>query len=265
MSFFINPIKLIIKNKNMLLQTTANEIKAKFAGSFLGMLWLIIYPLLLLGAYAAVYIYVFKVRFQLFNSNEYVILIFCGLIPFLGFTEALSNGVTSVTTNSSLMKNTMFPIELAPIKAVLVAQTTQSAGMVLLIITLAIMGKLTFMMPLFIFIWLLQILFSIGIAWILSSLNVFIRDLQNIIPVLVLFLMMISPIAYPIDMIPENLRPFLAMNPLFYIITSYQQILMFGKLPSMDIMIKFISMSLIFFFIGYWFFSKLKRVFIDNV
>jgi len=265
MASLISAFKMIFKNRSMLFLTTYNEIKAKYAGSLFGLLWIILYPLLLLGAYASVYIYVFNVRFQIFDSKEYVLLIFCGLIPFLGFTEALSNGVGSVTTNSNLMKNTLFPIELAPVKSTFVSQTTQFAGMIILLVTLGIFGRWSIYTPLLVLIWILQIMLSIGIAWILSSINVFVRDLQNIIPIFVLLLMMVSPIAYPVDMVPSNLRIFLSLNPLYYLITCYQQVLMFGRFPDVKAFLILFVLALFTFGIGYSFFKKMKRVFVDNV
>lgn len=265
MSFFQRPFQLLFHYRKLLWQTTKNDIKVRFAGSVFGMLWIFLYPLLLLGAYAMVYIYVFKVKFQLFNSNEYVIFIFCGLIPFLGFAEALSLGVGSVVSNASLMKNTMFPIELVPVKSVLVSQSTQTSGLVMLLITLALFEKWTVLLPFFLIIWILQILMSIGLIWILSSINVFARDLQSIISVIVLLLMLVSPIAYTEDMIPAEMRPFLTINPVYYLTVSYQNILMLGKFPSADIFITLVGLSLSIFILGYWFFTKMKRVFIDNV
>ncbi|MFX4262070.1 ABC transporter permease [Pelotomaculum propionicicum] len=259
------PFVLLYKYRSMLWQTTKNDIRSRFAGSVLGMLWLFFYPLLLLGAYAAVYLFVFKVKFQLFDSNEYVVLIFCGLIPFLGFSEALSLGVGSVVSSANLMKNTLFPIELVPVKAVLAAQCTQVTGLFMLLIVLGILSKWTLWMPFFIVIWILQILFSSGLIWILSSINVYARDLQNIVSVLILFLMLVSPIAYTEDMIPPEMRPFLAANPVYYLIVSYQDVLMLGHFPRGSIFWILLLISFFTFIFGYWFFMKMKRVFADNV
>jgi lipopolysaccharide transport system permease protein len=265
MTFVTDPIIILYRYRHLLWQTTLNDVRTRFAGSVLGLLWLFFYPLLLLGAYAAVYIFIFKVRFQLFNSNEYVALIFCGLIPFLGFSESLGMGIGSVVSNANLIKNTLFPIELVPAKAVLVSQSTQATGMLILLVALGFLGKLNMLTPLFIVVWLLQIIFSIGIIWILSCINVYIRDLQNIVSVIILVLMMISPIAYTVDMIPESMRPFLGMNPLYYLIISYQSFLMLGTFPSGNIFWILTGYSLLFFFFGYWFFTRMKKVFADNI
>jgi lipopolysaccharide transport system permease protein len=265
MRILAEPFAIIWKHRLLLFQTTRNDIRARYAGSILGLAWLLIYPFLFLGAYALIYLFIFKIRFGLFNSNEYVVLIFCGLIPFLGFAEALGLGVPSVIVNTNLIKNTLFPIDLIPVKAVITGQCTQVVGTGLLLIAIGIVGKFTlwsFLLPL---IWLSQLLFTIGLVWILSSLNVFLRDLQNIIALLILMLMMVSPIAYTADMVPSNLRPLLGLNPLYYMIVCYQDSLMLGQFPRNGVFWVLLVMGILTFLTGYWFFSRMKGVFVDNV
>lgn len=259
------PFQLLWKHRHILWQTTRNDVRARFAGSVLGLGWLIFYPLLLLGAYAFVYIFVFKVKFALFNANEYVALIFCGLIPFIGFSEAIGIGIPSVNSNASLIKNTLFPIELIPVKTVFLSQCTQVAGMILLGAVLAAMGKLSLWTLMVAPIWCLQMMFTMGLIWILSSLNVYFRDLQNMSSIFILILMMVSPIAYTPDMVPDYLRPFLAVNPLYYIITCYQDAFMIGQFPRGNSFPVLAALGFGLYFGGFWFFSRMKEVFADNV
>ena len=155
---------------------------------------------------------------------------FCGRIPFLGFSEALSMGVGSVRNRQSA-QDTLFPIDLVPVKAVLVSQCTQAVGTGLLLITIGLLGKLTWWALLLPLAWAGQILFSVGLMWVLSGLNVFICDLQSVVSVAVLLLMMTSPIAYTADMVPVPLQFFLKLNPLYYLIVFYQDCLMIGQFP----------------------------------
>ena len=261
----MNPFKVLFKNRNMIKQTTINDIKMRYAGSFMGLAWAIIYPILFLGCYAMMYVFVFNVRFDIFDTKDYVVLIFCGLIPFLGFQEAIASGTSSVVANTNLLKNTLFPIELAPVKTVLAAQTTQLCGMILILIATIIIGKASIFTPLFLILWILQIMFSMGLVWILSSLNVIFRDLQNMIAIILLLIMLISPIAYPVSMVPENLQPFLKINPMYYIISCYQDIFMNQKFPDMNVLLPFIIMAFLTFIVGYSFFMKMKKGFTDNV
>jgi len=265
MRFFLAPASLIVQHWTMLRQTVWTDLRARYAGSILGLLWMIVYPLLFLGVYAGVCVYVFRVRVVGFGPAEYVALVFCGLIPFLGFAEALGQGVASVTSNANLIKNTLYPIELIPVKAVLMSQSTQVVGSVLLLVMLGVMGKLTWWALMFPVIWLAQVAFTFGLIWILASMNVYLRDLQNVVSVLVLMLMLGSPIAYTADMVPDSLQLLLWLNPLAYVIVSFQDCLMLGQFPRGNVFWILLGMSAASLWLGYWFFSRLKRVFADNV
>lgn len=260
-----SPFKEIIWHRRVLLSTTVGEIHKRYAGSLLGIIWAFLYPLLFLAVYATIYAVVFKVSYNELNTSEYIAVIFCGLIPFLGFSESIQSGVGSVTANAGLIKNTMFPIELVPVRTVFTAQLTHVSGMIILFVIIIFIGRLSPTALLCIPIWILQLMFEVGLAWILSSINVLVRDLQNIISVVMIMLMMLSPIAYPVDSIPSTYGRFLKMNPLFYFIVANQNVLMYGESPSVEIWGPMILLGIGFFVIGYQFFIRMKRVFVDNV
>src|SRR6478735_5307594 len=100
---------------------TIIECRRKYAGSILGMLWYPLYSSLLLGSYCFVYLVVFRVRYKELGTYDFVLFVFSGLIPYLGFSEAISSGIGSVKANLALLRNAVFPIELVPVKHVLAA------------------------------------------------------------------------------------------------------------------------------------------------
>ena len=257
--------RVIWKHRKMLWATTVADIRTRYAGSVLGMFWMILYPTLMLGAYSVVYVFIFRLRVEHMSTAEYVMHIFAGLIPFLGFSEGLSNSTVSVTANAALVKNTLFPIEIIPVKSVLYSQCTEVVGFALLLIAITVSGNLTPWATLIIPLWLFQIIFGIGVAWFCSALNVVLRDLQSMVGIITLLLMMVSPIAYTPEMIPIGLRKFLKLNPLYYFITAYQDCLIDGHFPEMSIFFTMISFSVLTFLIGYWFFTKMKQLFDDNI
>ncbi|MBN1866080.1 ABC transporter permease [Candidatus Sumerlaeota bacterium] len=262
------PLCLLTKHRAMLCRTTWNEIKARYAGSILGLAWLVFYPLLFLGVYSVfIYILMGKRAGDLSDPAliDQVLLVFCGLIPFIGFAEGLAGGVVSVTQNANLIKNTLFPIELVPVKAVLVGQCTQVVGTAMLLVCLAVFGKLTIWVLVLPLVWLLQIALSVGVAWILSSLNVYFRDLQNIVGVVTLMLMLISPIAWKAVDIPASVLPWMMFNPLYYVIVACQQCLLLGRFPDPILLEVLGVLAVLVFFGGYAFFRRMKRVFADNV
>jgi lipopolysaccharide transport system permease protein len=256
--------KLIYDYRKILFAIIKDGLKTRYAGSMLGLFWLILYPLLFLGVYAVIYIFIFKVRLQILNPYEYVLLIFCGLIPFLSFAEALGTGTQSVVGNSQIIKNTLFPIDLMPVRDVFISQAVQVVGLIMLFIISFVLHKLGPMSVFVLLVWFFQIMFTIGLIWIFSSVNVFMRDLGYIVAIINLILMMISPIAYTEDMVPQALRMFLRFNPLYYLIMLYQKLILFNELDLRKLVV-FGAVAVITYVAGYHIFSKLKLLFADQV
>ena len=180
-------------------------------------------------------------------------------------TEAMANGVASVVSNKAVLSNTVFPIDLAPPKAVLMAQGTVVAGF----ISILFIEGVTFTVPwTFIFfpiIWGLSLLALSGLAWILSMLNVVFRDLKDLISVIMMMLFIASPIAYTPSMVPDSMKFLLLLNPFAYYVSAFQDVTVHGRIPGpLHILFLFVF-SFGLFFIGSWLFSRSKRVLIDYV
>ena len=261
---FLDGFKFLFNHRKILLNTTLNEIRVKYSGTLFGLAWTVIFPILFLGLYAVVYTMIFKIRMAEFTTFGYVLMIFAGLIPFLGFAEALGTSVSSIRANKGLIQNTLFPIELVPVKAVLSSSVTMLVGLTLLLVILWGRGNFHTTQAMVPLILLLQVIFTIGIIWLLSSLNVFFPDIGHIISVLILMLMLISPIAYTQDMIPPNLMPIMYPNPLYYMIMLYRGAVVQGDIP-FGLLIIFTLMSLLTFIIGYFIFNRLKPLFSDFI
>ena len=259
------PLQLLWFYRQLLIQTTKADLRSRFAGSTIGIFWLLIYPLLLLAVYSVVYVQVLKIRFETLSSFEYVLYIFSGLIPFLGFSEALASSSVSITGNANLIKNSLFPAQIIPVKSVFVSQSSSFVGLAILLILLLFKGMLGAAALLLIPIWFLQVVMTIGVAWILSSLNVLLRDLQNVIGLINMILMMGSPIAYTMDMIPQRLRYVYYFNPLYYVIIAYQDVLIRNKIPEPGILMGLVCISLITYLVGYLLFMKMREVLADYV
>jgi len=258
-------LQVLWRHRDVLAQTTRSDIRARYAGSLLGLGWLFALPLLVLGAYSVVYVAIFRIRLGTLDSPSYVAMIFCGLIPFLCFSESLALGVGSVVANRGLIKNTLFPIQLIPVKAVLASQPSQIVSLGLLLAWLTVIGRASpswLCLPLLL---ILQLLFSIGVVWGLSSTNVLLRDMQNAIPIITLVLMIVSPIAYTPDMVPQRMHLVVLLNPLYYVITAYRECLFEGRFPSAGVFWPLVGISVGTFGAGAWYFDRLKRVFADNV
>ena len=130
-------------NRQLLVAITRVELSKRYAGSVLGMAWLVLQPALYLSVYLFVYLVLFKGQFSGFSRLGYVLYVFCGLVPYLGMIDAISLGAVSIKQNIHLVKNVMLPIELVPVRAVLVASVSQAVGLAVVILLSALNGTLT--------------------------------------------------------------------------------------------------------------------------
>ena len=257
--------RYLVSHRNLLGRITRNELRARYAGSHLGNVWVILAPALLLVVYALTYVAILQIRLAGLTSAEYVIFIFSGLVPYLMSAEALSTGVTSVLTNKSVLNNTVFPIDLAPVKAVLTAQATMVVGMAATLVGAAAIGTLSWTVVVLPAIWLLNVVSLIGIVWFLSLLNVIFRDIQNLLTPVLMMMLIISPIAYTPEIVPDSLKPLILLNPFAYFVVAYQQVITLGIYPGPLHALALVLLAVVPFVVGSWFFSAAKRVIIDYV
>jgi lipopolysaccharide transport system permease protein len=231
----------------------------------LGVSWVVVAPAISIGLYATIYRLIFRVHVPGLGGWDYVLYIFAGLVPYLMTAESLTTGVSSVIVNRSVLNNTVFPIDLAPVKAVLASQGAMLVGMVATVGGVIAVGRAHWTILLMPVVWFLQILAMIGVAWILSLVNVVLRDMQNLITLLLVVLMIASPIAYTPAMVPASLHAVIYLNPLAYFVLTYQRLLVLGQLPDLTTGLLLVGVSLGLFFFGGYFFSRTKRAMIDYV
>ena len=193
------------------------------------------------------------------TSGTYVLYIFTGLIPFLGFSAALIGGTTSLSVNKELLLNTVFPAELVPFRAVLTGMVPTVAGLLIVSFLAMFLGHLNIMMLGIPFILMLLIMFVSGLVWILSLMNMVMRDIQFILTFVTMALLIVSPIAYTESMVPESLKLVIYFNPLSYYIMALHDVVVFGEfLPKLYLLEWLVSD---FYLLAWFLFSKAKRCF----
>lgn len=260
-----NSAWLLLSHWRVLWRVAGTDLRARYAGSLLGAAWAFVAPLLLLAVYAVVYLFIFRIGIPGFTSTQYVLYIFAGLVPYLATAEALSLGVGSVVTNRAVLNNTVFPIDLAPAKAVLTTQGTVVSGIAVVLVGGAVSGTLSWTVLALPVLLLLHALGLLGVVWLLSLLNVVFRDLQSLLSILLLVLLVGSPIAYTPEMVPGALRPLVLLNPLAYLLGAYQSILVLGQLPPALDAAVLVALCLGSFWLGGRVFARGKRLMADYV
>ena len=201
---------------------TIIECRRKYAGSILGTLWYPLYSLLLLGSYCFLYLVVFRVRYRELGTYEFVLFVFSGLIPYLGFSEAISTGLGSVKANLALLRNAVFPIEFVPVKHVLAAMVglcTSLAVLIAMVLPTTHRGWHLLYLPVPL---CGLLLFTVGVIWLLSAIAVVVPDIAQVVNIVLLLLMFVSPIGFSVDLVPRGARALVYLNPLTYLIEAFR-------------------------------------------
>lgn len=260
----MSALSSLIKHRQILFATVLQGLRKRTSGNVLGALWLLLYPLIFLGMYSLVFVQILQVRIPGLGTSEYILVVFSGLVPFLAFSEAFGVGTVSIVANRDLLMNTLFPIELVVAREVLIGHTTMGVGMLLLWGTVLFFHGPNWAHLMVPVIYLLQIMMVLGLVWISATLTVFFRDLQQTIPILVLFLMMVSPIGYTADMVPAGVQGVLLFNPLAWLMELYRSCLMQGVIP-LEKLGFFALFSCVLFTLGGALILRLKPLFADYV
>jgi len=256
-------VGIIYRYRRLLASITRVELAKRHAGSVLGMTWVVLQPGLLLGVYLFIYMVVFPVKLQNFSEFEFVLYVFCGLVPYLGFMEALTTGALSIKQNIHLVKNVMLPIELIPVRAVLVGMASQFVSIALVLLLVTASGALSWHV-----LWLpavvaLQMMWLVGLTWILSSITVALPDVTYFVNLFVFMLMFLSPIGYRPDAVPERFRWVIQFNPIYYLTEAYRDSMINGRWPRPSVVVVYVVMCLATFALGSAFFERFKGVLTD--
>ena len=195
---------LMLRYRRILIATTKVEISKRYAGSALGLIWVGLYPLLLLGVYLFVYLVVFKMRFPGYSETDYVLYVFAGLVPYIGLSEAIQAGTQSIKQNIHLVKNVMLPIEIVPMRAVAAALVGQTVLLILVAGFAAMNGSLSSFIILLPLVLALQFLFLLGIVFVLSAVALVVQDTTHFVNLSIMLMMFLSPIGFRADMLPKS-------------------------------------------------------------
>lgn len=249
----------------MLIQATLGDLKRRYAGSLLGIGWTILTPFVLLVIYAVIYLVIFQVRAPNLTPVKYVLLIFSGLVPFLMTSEAITTAVNSIVANQAILTNTVFPVDLLPVKSVFSSQITMIVGILATLVALIFTRDISWAVLLLPIIWLFHIIAIIGFAWICSLVNLALRDIGNVINLGMVVIMVLTPIAYTREMVPPNLKLLLLVNPLAYFVLAYQDVLVMGRTPELGTIAFIVVFSLGLFLLGGWLFYRMKQAMLEYV
>lgn len=250
----------------LVLRMTWRDIASRYKGSFLGVLWSLILPLLTVALYTFLFSYVFNARWGEQNAglSNYALILFAGLILHAFLAEVLTRSSSVVRAQSNLVKKVVFPLHALPAVVVFsVAFQMMVSLCVLLVLQLVIVGQITMSVLTLPFLLIPLILIGLGCAWLLGALGVFLQDLAQIIGLISTALMFTAPILYPIQALPEFIQPWLFFNPLTFLVGQLRTVLLFGGMPDWYGLFIYFMFSIFVFVLGWWVFDRTKKGFAD--
>ena len=236
----------------------AKDFKLKYRRSVLGFLWSILNPLLMMLVITAVFSNIFKSDIEYFP-----VYYLCGYLIFNFVIEATNGALTSIVQSGYLIKKVYIPKYIFPLEKSSFALVNVLFSFVAVVIVILITGmpiKATiFLIPIPIF---LAFIFSTGLGLILASMNTFFRDMGHLYSVWTTAWMYLTPMFYPVSIIPDNIKTVIYYNPLYYYVTYLRMLVIDGEIPGMEINVICICFSFLFLLIGLLIFKRNQDKFI---
>src|SRR5437588_6475229 len=245
------------------------DLDARYKGSLLGKLW----PLVTQACQIAIYTYVFGVILRvraniegLPNTNlAFGIWLFAGLLPWLAFTGGLMQATSSVIGHPNLVKKVVFPMSLLPIVPVLSSLVETSFGLLPLLALFALVTHhihpTVLLLP---FVWMVQILFTLGFAYIVAGLTVYVRDVPQTMGIILNIWFYLTPIVYPRSLIPGRFRSIVfSINPMVAFVDAYRGLILAGRFDQWDEFARTTIFSIFVFTVGFSLYRRLQPAFAD--
>jgi ABC-type polysaccharide/polyol phosphate export permease len=224
----IRQVEDLVRHRALVRSLVGRELKARYRGSVLGFVWSFVNPILLLFTYWLAFTYMFPgVRTP--SIEPYFLFIFCGILPWTWFSASAAESAGVLIASGNLIKKVLFPAEVLPTVAVLANLVHFALGLPVLLLFLLLNGKLSATLALLPLVVLVQLLFTLGVSYLVAALTVHFRDIQSILGHVLHVWFFATPVLYEYQAMPDNLRRVLRFNPLTHVLVSYQEILFHGS------------------------------------
>lgn len=248
---------------NLIIYFLKKDIKARYAGSGLGILWTVLMPVIQILLFWFVFSEIMKARPYANTQIPYIYFLLSSLFFWLAFSEGLMRAANSITENSEIVKKVSFPNIVLPITATISSYIHHMVGFILFIIIYAITTTFSPAIIMVVPVLILQLFFSFGMGMLLSAFLPYIRDIGQALGAALQGAFFLSPILYSIEAVPAKMRAILYFNPITYFASSYQKIILLNEVPQLSHISIILLLAISLPVCGYIVFQKLKDGFAD--
>lgn len=267
-AYSTSPLALLSKLWNqryLIAQMARREVVVRYKGSLVGLGWSFFNPVLMLAVYTFVFSVVFKARWGIGDDNtSFAIVLFVGLIVHGLFSEVINRAPGLIGSNVNYVKKVIFPLEILPVVTMGAALFHAFISVLVLLCGFVVLNGYihwtAILLPVVISPFLLM---TLGFAWMIASMGVYLRDVGQFVGQVTTVMLFLSPVLYPISMLPERFHVFLMINPLTFVIEQARIILLLGHLPDWRGLAIYTMVSALVAWLGYFWFQKTRRGFGD--
>ena len=256
-------LKTIYRSRDLLWSWTMRNIRARYQQSALGWLWAVIQPIATVVIFTIIFTLIVPVDT---GDTPYQVFSYIAIVPWTFLASSLSDMSGTIVANMSLVTKIYFPREILPIAAMLARLMDFGVAAALLLILM-----LYYQMPFYItsFLYLpiilaIQVLLILGLGLATAAVNVFYRDVQSLLALILQLWFYLSPIIYPVSMVPTNLQIFYYLNPMAGLLEAYRAVFLYGQAPGYYLLLSALVSSIVFIF-GFWLFKRVEFLFADIV
>lgn len=260
--------KSAISNRRLIYTLARREVISRYRGSVLGLLWSFFTPVLMLVVYTFVFSVVFQAKWSEGHTSRsaFALVLFSGLIIFNLFSECINRAPGTIISNANYVKKVIFPLEILPWVNVVAAlfhfAISCLVWVVFYLFEVGIPHITILLLPAILLPFILMIM---GMSWFLASLGVYLRDVSQIVGIVTMVLMFLSPIFFPTSALPESVRSLLLLNPLAHFIEQTRDVMYWGKMPELVPWVKGLLINLFVAWAGFIWFQKTRKGFADVI
>jgi ABC-2 type transport system permease protein len=245
------------------------QVTRSYRRSYLGLVWAILGPLVWVFFLALIFSNIIDLKNRVVEGDptlNFGLFLYCGLLPFLTFSEALNKGINSIRSNSGLVQKVVFPLEILPFTNAIASMVDKVFGFGALLIMLLLFGRTLhptlLYMPVIV---VLQVIFILGLTYIMAVLGTFLPDVAEVMRPVIRGMFFVTPILWPPDRLPDSLSWVEDYNPLAYLVNAYRDLILNGTLPGALSTLYFALFSVALFIFGFALFVRLRPKFADHL
>ena len=243
------------------------QMARSYQGSYLGLLWAFLGPLLMVILLTLIFSELIGIKFREVAGNSslnFGLYLYCGLLPFLTFSQALSQGVNIIRRNSGLVQGVVFPLEILPLTTIVASLVQNLFGLGALLVVLVAFGQqlhlTTLLLPLVL---VPQLLFTLGLSYLVAVTGTYVPDIRETLRAVIRGTFFITPILWPAGRVPEEWSFLVDYNPLAVLVNAYRDLILEGELPGLESALWFSLFAAALFVVGLYVYNRVKHNFAD--